>query len=47
MAVRVLVVDDSSFFRRRVSEIINSDPRLEVVDMVASMVKKLLKKPSK
>lgn len=31
MAVKVLVVDDSSFFRRRVSEIINTDPRLEVV----------------
>lgn len=31
MAVKVLVVDDSSFFRRRVSEIINADPRLEVV----------------
>jgi len=31
MAVKVLVVDDSSFFRRRVSEIINSDPRLEVI----------------
>lgn len=26
MAVKVLVVDDSSFFRRRVSEIINQDP---------------------
>ncbi|MBD1556064.1 chemotaxis response regulator protein-glutamate methylesterase [Vibrio sp. S9_S30] len=36
MAVRVLVVDDSSFFRRRVSEIINSDPRLEVVDMAVN-----------
>ncbi|OOF28511.1 MULTISPECIES: protein-glutamate methylesterase/protein-glutamine glutaminase [Salinivibrio] len=32
MAVKVLVVDDSSFFRRRVSEIINGDPRLEVID---------------
>jgi Chemotaxis response regulator containing a CheY-like receiver domain and a methylesterase domain len=32
MAVKVLVVDDSSFFRRRVSEIINQDPTLEVVD---------------
>ena len=32
MAVKVLVVDDSSFFRRRVSEIINQDPSLEVVD---------------
>nr|WP_086941092.1 chemotaxis response regulator protein-glutamate methylesterase [Thaumasiovibrio occultus] len=32
MAVKVLVVDDSSFFRRRVSEIINADPRLEVID---------------
>ncbi|PSW07577.1 protein-glutamate methylesterase/protein-glutamine glutaminase [Photobacterium lipolyticum] len=31
MAIKVLVVDDSSFFRRRVSEIINSDPRLEVI----------------
>jgi two-component system chemotaxis response regulator CheB len=33
MATRVLVVDDSSFFRRRVSEIINSDSRLEVIDV--------------
>lgn len=32
MAVKVLVVDDSSFFRRRVSEIINADPRMEVID---------------
>lgn len=31
MAIKVLVVDDSSFFRRRVSEIINSDPQLEVI----------------
>lgn len=31
MTVKVLVVDDSSFFRRRVSEIINADPRLEVI----------------
>ena len=31
MAVKVLVVDDSSFFRRRVSEIINNSPALEVV----------------
>ncbi len=36
MAVRVLVVDDSSFFRRRVSEIINADPRLEVVDVATN-----------
>jgi len=33
MAVKVLVVDDSSFFRRRVSEIINGDPRMEVIDV--------------
>lgn len=32
MAVKVLVVDDSSFFRRRVSEIINQDPMLTVID---------------
>lgn len=31
MAVKVLVVDDSSFFRRRVSEIINKSPALEVI----------------
>lgn len=29
--IRVLVVDDSGFFQRRVTEIINADPRLEVV----------------
>lgn len=32
MTVKVLVVDDSSFFRRRVSEILNADPFIEVVD---------------
>lgn len=31
MTIKVLVVDDSSFFRRRVSEIINSSPALEVI----------------
>jgi len=31
MAIRVLVVDDSGFFRRRVKEILDSDPMLEVV----------------
>ncbi|MDN2480668.1 protein-glutamate methylesterase/protein-glutamine glutaminase [Vibrio astriarenae] len=36
MAIKVLVVDDSSFFRRRVSEIINSDPRLEVIDVAVN-----------
>ncbi|WED21043.1 chemotaxis response regulator protein-glutamate methylesterase [Vibrio sp. JC009] len=36
MAVRVLVVDDSSFFRRRVSEIINGDARLEVIDVATN-----------
>ncbi len=33
MSVRVLVVDDSGFFRRRVSEMLNADPLLEVVGM--------------
>ncbi|MEW7865080.1 protein-glutamate methylesterase/protein-glutamine glutaminase [Aeromonas diversa] len=32
MAVKVLVVDDSSFFRRRVTEIINQDPLMTVID---------------
>lgn len=31
MALKVLVVDDSSFFRRRVSDILNQDPDLEVI----------------
>lgn len=36
MAIKVLVVDDSSFFRRRVSEIINAEPRLEVIDVATN-----------
>ncbi|MDO9622989.1 MAG: chemotaxis response regulator protein-glutamate methylesterase [Pseudomonas sp.] len=31
MVVKVLVVDDSGFFRRRVSEILSSDPNIQVV----------------
>ena len=31
MAVSVLVVDDSAFFRQRVSAILNADPRVTVV----------------
>ncbi|MDG1580313.1 chemotaxis response regulator protein-glutamate methylesterase [Pseudomonas sp. GOM6] len=31
MAVKVLVVDDSGFFRRRVSEILSADPEIKVV----------------
>lgn len=36
MPLRVLVVDDSSFFRRRLSEILNKDPDLDVVDFAAN-----------
>jgi two-component system, chemotaxis family, protein-glutamate methylesterase/glutaminase len=36
MKIRVLVVDDSGFFRRRLSELINADDRLTVVGMVAN-----------
>jgi len=32
MAIRVLIVDDSGFFRRRLTEILNSDPMIEVVE---------------
>jgi len=32
MAYKVLVVDDSSFFRRRVTDILSKDPHLEVID---------------
>ena len=31
MSIKVLVVDDSSFFRRRLTEIIAADPELIVV----------------
>jgi len=31
MTVRVLIVDDSGFFRRRVSEILSEDPLIEVI----------------
>ena len=46
MAIKVLVVDDSSFFRRRVSEIINAEPRLEVID-VATNGKEAVEKAAK
>lgn len=32
MAVRVLVVDDSRFFRRRVTEMLELDPQIKVID---------------
>lgn len=35
MTVKVLIVDDSAFFRRRLTEIINGDPRLEVIATAA------------
>ena len=36
MATRVLVVDDSGFFRRRVKEILEEDPMLEVIGDAAN-----------
>ena len=36
MSIRVLVVDDSGFFRRRVTEIINADGRMEVVGVASN-----------
>jgi len=32
MTIKVLIVDDSSFFRRRLTEILSADPELEVID---------------
>ena len=32
----MLVVDDSSFFRRRVTDILNKDPQLEVIDVAVN-----------
>jgi two-component system chemotaxis response regulator CheB len=36
MAIKVLVVDDSAFFRRRVTEILNQHPDLEVIGDAAN-----------
>jgi len=36
MAYKVLVVDDSSFFRRRVTDILNKDPQLDVIDVAVN-----------
>jgi len=36
MAYKVLVVDDSSFFRRRLTDILNQDPNLTVVDVAVN-----------
>ncbi|MCL1139614.1 protein-glutamate methylesterase/protein-glutamine glutaminase [Shewanella pneumatophori] len=38
MGIKVLVVDDSSFFRRRVSEIVNQDAELEVIGTASNGV---------
>lgn len=43
MAYKVLVVDDSSFFRRRVSDIINSDSNLTVIDVAVNGVEAVQK----
>ncbi len=49
MTYKVLVVDDSSFFRRRVSDILNKDPQLDVIDVAVNgqeaVDKALLLKP--
>ena len=36
MTVKVLVVDDSGFFRRRLTEILSSDSNIEVVGTAAN-----------
>ncbi|ALO34300.1 chemotaxis response regulator protein-glutamate methylesterase [Colwellia sp. MT41] len=36
MVYKVLVVDDSSFFRRRVTDILNKDPQLNVIDVAVN-----------
>jgi len=36
MAYKVLVVDDSSFFRRRLTDILNQDPNLTVIDVAVN-----------
>lgn len=43
MAVRVLVVDDSRFFRRRVEEILATDPQITVIDTAENGVEAIEK----
>jgi len=43
MTVKVLIVDDSGFFRRRVSEILSEDPMIEVVGFAVDGKDALLK----
>jgi len=43
MTTRVLVVDDSGFFRRRVSEMLEADPMIEVVGMAENGEQAILK----
>lgn len=43
MAVRVLVVDDSRFFRRRVEEILANDPQITVIDTAENGVEAIEK----
>ncbi|MCF6337814.1 MAG: chemotaxis response regulator protein-glutamate methylesterase [Gammaproteobacteria bacterium] len=43
MAVRVLVVDDSRFFRRRVTEILEADPQIKVIDSAENGVEAVSK----
>jgi two-component system chemotaxis response regulator CheB len=49
MTYKVLVVDDSSFFRRRVTDILNKDAKLDVIDVAVNgqeaVEKALLLKP--
>ena len=43
MTVRVLVVDDSSFFRHRLSEMLNADKHIEVVGCAANGAEAIIK----
>ena len=43
MPYKVLVVEDSSFFRRRVTDILNSDKDLEVIDVAVNGVEAVAK----
>lgn len=43
MSIRVLVVDDSRFFRRRVTEMLESDPLIKVIDTAENGVEAISK----
>ncbi|MEK6871925.1 MAG: hypothetical protein AABX16_03405 [Nanoarchaeota archaeon] len=44
MIIKVLVVDDSSFMRKIISDILNSDPEIRVIDTASNGLSAIIQK---